>query len=186
MAAPARRLCGESQPEFQQDSSDFSDATLTPQQWRRRVEHTRHRSEEFVAQARSHTIHSIQSNLENGELTAQLAMNDPGLKPGDIASTGHGFLVFIGGDGARRRPDDFSGFRKPSGTISIGGPLKKICRIGRIVGEYPWSCSSTRAQAAILKWNCGICNFGPRNFSLLIKLPSTPTNIMREPQANIA
>ena len=60
-----------------------------------------------MAQARSHTIHSIQSNLENGELTGQLAINDPGLKPGDIVSTGHGFLVFIGGDGAGLRPDDF-------------------------------------------------------------------------------
>ena len=102
MAAPARGFAEEFQPEFQQDSSDFSDATLTPQQWRRRVEHTRHRSEEFVAQARSHTIHSIQSDPENAELTGQLAMNDPGLKPGDIVSTGHGFLVFIGGDGAGR------------------------------------------------------------------------------------
>jgi hypothetical protein len=34
-------------------------------------------------------------------------MNDAGLKPGDIVSTSHGFLVFIGRDGAERRPDDF-------------------------------------------------------------------------------
>jgi hypothetical protein len=66
------------------------------------VEDARHRSEEFVAQARSRAIYSIQSNLENGELTGQPAMNDPGLKPEDIVSTGHGFLVFIGGDGAGR------------------------------------------------------------------------------------
>jgi hypothetical protein len=39
-------------------------------------------------------------------LTGQLAMNDPSFKPGDIASTSHGFLVFIGRDGAERRPDD--------------------------------------------------------------------------------
>jgi hypothetical protein len=60
-----------------------------------------------VAQARSHTIHSIQSDLENAELTDQLAMNDPSLKPGDIVSASHGLLVFIGRDGAERRPDDF-------------------------------------------------------------------------------
>jgi hypothetical protein len=66
-----------------------------------------HDIDQFVAQARSRAIHSIQSNLENGELTGQLAINDPGLGPGDIVSTGHGFLVFIGGDGAGRRPDDF-------------------------------------------------------------------------------
>lgn len=104
VAAPARGFAEELQPEFQQDLSDFSDATLTPQQWRQRVGGCTTSIREFVAQARSHTIHS---NLENGELTGQLAMNDPGLKPGDIVSTGHGFLVFIGGDGARRRPDDF-------------------------------------------------------------------------------
>jgi hypothetical protein len=109
---------------------------------------------------------------------------DHGLEPEDIVSTGHVFLVFMGGDGARRRPEDLSGFRKRSGTISIDGPLKS-CRIGRVVPENPGRCSSTRAQAAILKWNCGICNFGPRNFSLLIKLPSAPTNIMRESWANI-
>jgi hypothetical protein len=133
-AAPARGFAEELQQEF---SSDFSDATLTPQQWRQRVEGARRRSEEFVAQARSHTIHSIQSDLENAELTDQLAMNDPSLKPGDIFSTSHGFLVFIGRDGAERRPDDFQGDpANSSGTISIDGPLK-ICRIGRIVGENP-------------------------------------------------
>jgi hypothetical protein len=104
VAAPARGFAEELEQEFQQDSSDFSDATLTPQQWRQRVEGARRRSEEFVAQARSHTI---QSDLENAELTDQLAMNDPTLKAGDIVSTSHGLLVFIGRDGAERRPDDF-------------------------------------------------------------------------------
>jgi hypothetical protein len=51
---------------------------------------------------RDPAIYSIQSNPENGELTGQPAMNDPGLKPEDIVSTGHGFLVFIGGDGVGR------------------------------------------------------------------------------------
>jgi hypothetical protein len=103
--ASARGFAEELQQEFQQDSSDFSDATLTPQQWRQRVEDARRRLEEFVAQARSHTIHSMQSALENTEL--QLAMNDPSPQPGDIVSTSHGFLVFIGRDGAERRPDNF-------------------------------------------------------------------------------
>ena len=113
VAAPARGFAEELQQEFQQDSSDFSAATLTPQQWRQRVEGSRRRSDEFVAQARSHTIHSIQSDLENAELTDQLAMNDAGLKPGDIVSTSHGFILFIGRDGAERRPDDFQRIRKP-------------------------------------------------------------------------
>ena len=60
-----------------------------------------------MAQVRSRAIYSIQSNLENGELTGQPAMNDPGLKPEDIVSTGHGFLVFIGGDDAAAPTDDF-------------------------------------------------------------------------------
>ena len=96
----------------------------------------------------------------------------PGLKPGDMVSTAHGFLVFIGGDGARRRPDDFQRIPQTQRNDFDRRSAKNL-PIGRIVGEDPWSCSSTRAQAAILKWNCGICNFGPRNFSLLIKLPST-------------
>jgi hypothetical protein len=105
--APARGFAEELPQEFQQDSSDLSDATLTPRQWRQRVEDARRRSEELVAQARSHTIHSIQSDLENAELTDHLAMNDPSLKPGDIVSASHGLVVFIGRDGAERRPDDF-------------------------------------------------------------------------------
>jgi cell shape-determining protein MreC len=107
VAAPARGFAEELRQVFQQDLSDFSDTTLTPQQWRQRVEDARRRSEAFVAQARSHTIDSIQSDQENVELTDQLAMNDPSLKPGDIVSTSHGLLVFIGRDGAERRPNDF-------------------------------------------------------------------------------
>jgi hypothetical protein len=107
VAAPARGFAEELQQESQQDLSDFSDGTLTPQQWRQRVEDARRQSEAFVAQARSHTIDSIQSDQENAELTDQLAMNDPSLKPGDIVSTSHGLLVFIGRDGAERRPNDF-------------------------------------------------------------------------------
>ena len=107
VAAPARGFAEELRQVFQQDLSDFSDTTLTPQQWRQRVEDARRQSEAFVAQARSHTIDSIQSDQENVELTDQLAMNDPGLKPGDIVSTSHGLLVFIGRDGAERRPNDF-------------------------------------------------------------------------------
>ena len=107
VAARARGFAEELQQELQQDLSDFSDSTLTPQQWRQRVEDARRQSEAFVAQARSHTIDSIQSDQENVELTDQLAMNDPSLKPGDIVSTSHGLLVFIGRDGAERRPNDF-------------------------------------------------------------------------------
>jgi len=107
VGAPARGFAEELRQEFQEDLSDFSDTTLTPQQWRQRVEDARRQSEAFVAQARSHTIDSIQSDQENVELTDQLAMNDPSLKPGDIVSTSHGLLVFIGRDGAERRPNDF-------------------------------------------------------------------------------
>jgi lysozyme family protein len=113
VAAPARGLAEELQQEFQQDLSDFSDATLTQQQWRERVEDARRRSEAFVAQARSHTIHSVQSDQEDPELTDQLAMNDPSLKPGDIVSTSQGLLVFIGRDGLSADRTILSGFRKP-------------------------------------------------------------------------
>ena len=120
--------------------------------------------EEFVAPARSRAIYSIQSNLENGELTGQPAMNDPVLNQKILFQPAMGFLFSSAATvlGADRMT--FSGFRKPGGTISIDGP-PKIWRIGRIVGEEPWRRSSARAQAAILKWNCGICNFGSRSFS---------------------
>jgi hypothetical protein len=105
VAAPARGFAEELQQEFQQDSPDLSDAILTPQQWPRTCGGCTTSIGEFVAEARSHTIHSIQSDLENAELTDRLAMNDPSLKPGDIVSTSRGFLHRR--DGAQRRPDDF-------------------------------------------------------------------------------
>jgi hypothetical protein len=113
---------------------------------------------------------SIRSSptLENGELTGQLAMNDPGLKPEDIVSTGHVFLVFIGADGARRRPDDFQWIPQTQRNDFDRWSAKNLPNWPHC-GRKPLALFFGRAQAATL-----------------IKLPATPTNIMRESQANIA
>jgi hypothetical protein len=91
-----------------QQSEDDSDASLTAQQWRQRVEDARGRSEEFVARARSRISEPIQSDEEDAKAADQRAMNDPSLKRGDIVSTSKGLLVFVGREeGNNRQASDF-------------------------------------------------------------------------------
>jgi hypothetical protein len=90
-----------------QQSEDDSDASLTAQQSRQRVEDARGRSEEFVARARSRISEPIQSDEEDAKAADQRAMNDPSLKRGDIVSTSKGFLVFVGREEGNRQASDF-------------------------------------------------------------------------------
>jgi hypothetical protein len=90
-----------------QQMQDDSNASLTEQQWRQRVEDARGRSEEFVAKARSRMSEPIQWDEEDAKVADQRAMNDPSLKRGDIVSTSKGFLRFVGRDEGNRKPSDF-------------------------------------------------------------------------------
>lgn len=90
---------------FSQDLDDFSDLTLTHEQWQKRVEESRRQSQEFVANAR------VQKSLaptdkEESEAADERALNDPTLQQGDIISTSKGFVVFVGRH-EQHRPDDF-------------------------------------------------------------------------------
>ena len=88
-----------------QDSQKASDASLTEQQWRQRVEDARARSAEFVAKAKAGTA-EVEPSKEEEKLADQRAMNDPSLRAGDIVSTSKGFLVFQGlEDGAHQWRD---------------------------------------------------------------------------------
>ena len=79
---------------------DASGTSLTAQQWARRVEAARARSEEFVANARTGMADPVQSEEEEVKVADQRAMNDPSLVPGDIVSTSTGFLVYVGSEDA--------------------------------------------------------------------------------------
>jgi hypothetical protein len=91
----------------QQDLQDASDSSLTEQQWRKRVEDARARSEDFVANARTRMADPVQPDEEDIKAADQRAMNDPSLKPGDIISTSKGFLVFVGREDGERQLSDF-------------------------------------------------------------------------------
>src|SRR6266704_7134985 len=65
---------------------DASGTSLTAQQWARRVEEARVRSEEFVTNARTRMADPVQLDQEEVNVADQRAMNDPSLMPGDIVS----------------------------------------------------------------------------------------------------
>jgi hypothetical protein len=92
---------------FAQELQDSPDSELTVEQWQRRVQEARRRSEEFVANARTNPPDPLASAKEDAEATDQRAMNDPSLQRGDIVATSKGFLIFIGRDQDRRQPEDF-------------------------------------------------------------------------------
>lgn len=94
---------------FAQDlqPSPDDDSTLTADQWRKRVQDARQRSEEFVATVRTQPADPSRYDNENAEAADQRAMNDPSLQRGDIVSTSKGFLLFIGRDTEERQPSDF-------------------------------------------------------------------------------
>jgi hypothetical protein len=98
---------------FAQETDDFSDSALTVEQWQRRVQDARRRSEEFVASARTQTADPLPTDKDDAEAADQRAMNDPSLRRGDIIATSKGFLVFVGRDGEEHQPGDFLPASKP-------------------------------------------------------------------------
>jgi hypothetical protein len=84
----------------------FPGSALTGEQWQRRLENARRRSEEFVANARMHPSVPPLSEKEEAEAADQRALNDPTLQQGDIVATIKGFVVFIGRD-EEHHPNDF-------------------------------------------------------------------------------
>jgi hypothetical protein len=100
---------------FAQELETFPDSALTKEQWQRRVQDARRRSEKFVASARTQTSDPLPSDRdrEDAEAADQRAMNDPSLQPGDIIATSRGFLVFVGHDSEEHQPSDFLPAPKP-------------------------------------------------------------------------
>jgi hypothetical protein len=99
-------LCPQS---LAQELKPFRDAEITTDEWQQRVRDARHRSEQFVANARTQSLERPTTNKEEEEAEAsnQRAMNDPSLQLGDIIATSRGFLVFVGRDSEERRSADF-------------------------------------------------------------------------------
>jgi hypothetical protein len=92
---------------YAQELEDFSDSALTGEQWQQRVLDARRRSEEFVANARTHAADTRLSDREDAEAADQRIMNDPSLQRGDIIATSKGLLVFVGRNNDQRQPGDF-------------------------------------------------------------------------------
>jgi hypothetical protein len=81
------------------------DPSLTREQWQERVEDARRRSGEFVANRRARSD-SPMTRAEAEAEAADRALKDSTLQPGDVISTGKGFVVFVGRD-ERHGPRDF-------------------------------------------------------------------------------
>ena len=90
---------------FGQEAEDFPDSALTREQWQQRVEEARHRSMEFIANARAQPPPPMPTDQLEREATDR-AMRDPTLQPGDIISTNKGFVVFTGRE-EEHQPSDF-------------------------------------------------------------------------------
>jgi hypothetical protein len=88
-----------------QEAEDFQDSALTREQWQQRVEDARHRSMEFIANARAQPPAPLPADQLEREATDR-AMRDPTLQPGDIISTSKGFVVFTGRE-EEHQPSDF-------------------------------------------------------------------------------
>jgi hypothetical protein len=96
-----------------QESENSPDSALTGEQWQQRVQDARRRSEEFVANARTHKDDPPPSDKEDAQAADQRAMRDPSLQRGDIIATSHGLFVFVGRDSEERQPSDFVPAPKP-------------------------------------------------------------------------
>ena len=90
---------------FGQEAEEFPDSALTREQWQQRVEEARHRSMEFIANARAQPLPPMPADQLEREATDR-AMRDPTLQPGDIISTNKGFVVFTGRE-EEHQPSDF-------------------------------------------------------------------------------
>ncbi|SRR6266581_500630 len=90
---------------FGQEADDFQDASLSREVWQKRIEDAQRRSQEFIANARQRSETQITSAQKDAE-AASRALGDPSLQPGDVVSTGRGFVTFVGRE-EQHRPQDF-------------------------------------------------------------------------------
>ena len=97
LAVPARCLG--------QESTDSTDANLSQEEWRQRVNEARRRSDDFVANARNRKGEPF-SDSDRKKEAIERATRDPTLRQGDIVATDRGFEMFVGSSESRQ-PGDF-------------------------------------------------------------------------------
>jgi hypothetical protein len=96
LAAPARCLA--------QESADSADANLSQEEWRRRIDEARRRTDDFVANARNRKVDPFSAEDLRKE-SVERARRDPTLRPGDIVATDRGFEMFVGNEESRQSGD---------------------------------------------------------------------------------
>lgn len=96
LAAPARCPA--------QESADSADANLSQDEWRRRIDEARRRTDEFVASARNRKVDPFSADDLKKE-SIDRARRDPTLRPGDIVATERGFEMFVGNEESRQSGD---------------------------------------------------------------------------------
>lgn len=96
LAAPARCPA--------QESADPADASLSQEEWRRRIDEARRRTDEFVANARNRKTDPFSAEDLRKE-SIERARRDPTLRQGDIVATDRGFEMFVGNDDSRQSGD---------------------------------------------------------------------------------
>jgi hypothetical protein len=96
LAAPAR--C------HAQEAADSIDANLSQEEWRRRIDEARRRTDEFVANARSRKPEPFSADDLRKE-KIERARRDPTLRQGDIVATERGFEMFVGNEESRQSGD---------------------------------------------------------------------------------
>src|SRR5262245_8746238 len=88
-----------------QESADSTDANLTQEEWRQRVNEARRRSDDFIANARSRKGDPFSANDLKKE-AIERARRDPTLRQGDIVATDNGLEMFVGNE-ERSQPGNF-------------------------------------------------------------------------------
>jgi hypothetical protein len=96
LAVPARCLA--------QESTDSADANLSQEEWRRRIDEARRRTDEFVANARNRKAEPFSADDLRKE-KIERARRDPTLRQGDIVATERGFEMFVGNEEGRQSGD---------------------------------------------------------------------------------
>jgi hypothetical protein len=92
-------------PSSGQEAEDLAASEMSREEWSRRVDEARRRSEEFVANARIQAGPPLRDNDLEVE-AVERAMRDPTLQPGDLVATRNGLAVFVGRD-ERREANEF-------------------------------------------------------------------------------
>src|SRR5690349_3204881 len=87
-----------------QEPTASTDANLSQEEWRQRVDEARRRSNDFVANARSRKVDPFSADDLRKE-SIERARRDPTLQQGDIVATGRGLEMFVGNQESRQSAD---------------------------------------------------------------------------------